>query len=169
MISWVKMYAELARTCRVCGVEKTNDEFHLNGRRRKDGTSAPRTDCKKCSTEIHDAYVAKKRDRINAQRKENYRSNKNGLRDRIAREGVRRRYGLKVGEYDQLFKKQKGCCAICDTHQEKILRRLDVDHCHETGKIRGLLCLNCNRGMGLLKDDLTILKRVVRYLQKSKK
>ena len=54
-------------------------------------------------------------------------------------------YGLKIAEYNRLFNIQNGRCAICEKHQFELKRRLDVDHDHKTGKIRGLLCNYCNK------------------------
>ncbi len=54
-------------------------------------------------------------------------------------------YGLNAVEYNRLFAIQSGRCAICGKHQSELKRRLDVDHDHETGKVRGLLCNYCNK------------------------
>lgn len=162
------MYAELARTCRVCNKLKPNEEFYLNGYRKKNGKSAPRTDCKECTNEIHRQYVAKRKDDINRRRRENYRSNKYGLKDRIAMTGVRRRYGLRHGEYDEILAKQNNMCGMCGIRQEDSLRRFAVDHDHQTNEVRGLLCINCNRGLGLLQDSELILQSGISWLKKGK-
>ena len=60
---------------------------------------------------------------------------------------------------------QDGKCAICSNPQEN--RRLAVDHCHKTGKVRGLLCQGCNTGIGGLKDDTERIKKAIDYLKKS--
>ncbi len=60
-------------------------------------------------------------------------------------------------DYDRLYQIQQGCCAICRIHQTKLNRRLDVDHNHLTGKVRGLLCMKCNTAVGQyekLKDAI---------------
>lgn len=67
-------------------------------------------------------------------------------------------------EYDALLEKQKGLCAICERHFSNFKRRLAVDHCHHTGKIRGLLCASCNSGLGKLQDDIEYLKAAINYL-----
>ena len=64
--------------------------------------------------------------------------------------------------YDTLFKKQGGVCYICGNPPGK--KKLAVDHNHVTGKIRGLLCNNCNRGLGLFKDNGKLLARALIYL-----
>ncbi len=77
-------------------------------------------------------------------------------------------YGLTVENYNELLEKQNMCCAICkrDTPTGK-WKRFCVDHCHKTGKVRGLLCNECNRGMGLLKDDPSLLIKAANYLKES--
>ena len=62
---------------------------------------------------------------------------------------LKRRHGITLREYNKMFKSQKGRCLICDRHQRQFKFRLCVDHDHETGKIRGLLCNGCNRGLGI--------------------
>lgn len=76
------------------------------------------------------------------------------------------KYSLTPEEYKQILISQNYCCAICDTHQEKLKRRLSVDHCHQTGNIRGLLCTSCNTGIGKLSDSVEKLQRAINYLSK---
>jgi Recombination endonuclease VII len=86
---------------------------------------------------------------------------------------VRRRsrlkaYGLSQEDYDRLLAEQDGKCAIC--RNDKINgfgSRLAVDHDAETGKVRGILCGNCNRGIGALKHDVKILRAAIEYLEKT--
>ena len=81
---------------------------------------------------------------------------------------LRRNYSITLGDYNELFQQQGGVCAICrekETHKNQYgVMQLSVDHCHETGKIRGLLCNNCNRGIGLLGDDPLRLVKAAGYL-----
>lgn len=74
------------------------------------------------------------------------------------------RYGITLEEYENLFIVQHGCCAICRVR--KPAHEFKVDHCHETGKVRGLLCLNCNVLLGHAKDNPRILLDAVKYLNK---
>jgi Recombination endonuclease VII len=73
------------------------------------------------------------------------------------------RYGLSVEEFDELFSAQKNACAIC---KKKIGTRLHVDHCHKTGRVRGLLCVPCNRGLGMFRDNPVRLRNASRYLER---
>jgi hypothetical protein len=73
-------------------------------------------------------------------------------------------YGLTAEQYDELFQAQGGCCAICRHQFTGEDRDTNVDHCHATGRVRGLLCLPCNTGIGLFKDDITLLQRALEYV-----
>jgi hypothetical protein len=66
----------------------------------------------------------------------------------------KRDYNITIEEYNKIFEKQNGCCAICSRHQSEFKQRLCIDHDHKTGKIRGLLCHNCNRFLGYINDDI---------------
>jgi hypothetical protein len=72
-------------------------------------------------------------------------------------------YGLRLGEYDERFRNQNGCCDICKQPSE---RTLHVDHDHVTGKVRGLLCAACNFGLGAFRDSVLDLRRAIEYLTK---
>lgn len=74
---------------------------------------------------------------------------------------------MTMERYDQLFQEQNGSCAICRIGAETLSRNLVVDHNHETGKVRGLLCDHCNQGIGKLKDNIIILERAIEYLNRS--
>lgn len=74
-------------------------------------------------------------------------------------------YGITLDEYNEILKSQNYSCAICRTSKVSPKRKsFDVDHCHTTKKVRGLLCHSCNVGIGFLKDDVAILKEAIRYL-----
>lgn len=72
------------------------------------------------------------------------------------------KYGLTLEEYQTMFDRQNGVCAICIGTEEG--RMLAVDHCHETEKVRGLLCGACNRGLGLFGDNPEVLQRAKEYV-----
>lgn len=80
---------------------------------------------------------------------------------------LKHRYHLTLDEFDRILTKQKECCAICGKHQSKFKKRLAVDHNHETGKIRGLLCSRCNMGLGFFQDDRKLLWAAINYLRGS--
>ena len=82
---------------------------------------------------------------------------------------LRVNYGITLEDYFIMYDEQKGKCLICGEYKEKIGKRVEtlhVDHDHETGKVRGLLCLNCNHLLGKAKDNIEILLYAIKYLQK---
>lgn len=76
---------------------------------------------------------------------------------------LKRKFGISLSEYEDMLVKQSGVCAICGK-PEQTDRSLAVDHCHETGFVRGLLCVKCNTGMGNLGDNVEILQKAIDYL-----
>jgi hypothetical protein len=71
-------------------------------------------------------------------------------------------YKMTLEDYENLFKAQNGLCAVC---QQPSKKKLNVDHCHTTGKVRGLLCWNCNIGIGKFKDNTNVLQNAITYLK----
>ncbi|TDI97076.1 MAG: hypothetical protein E2O29_01530 [Deltaproteobacteria bacterium] len=84
--------------------------------------------------------------------------------DRHRRTQYKQRYGITLEDYNRMFKRQKGKCAICCIPESMIKKRLSVDHNHKTKKVRGLLCDRCNNGLGRFKDDAKLLRKAIRYL-----
>ena len=78
-----------------------------------------------------------------------------------------RQYGLTIDEYFAMLKKQSGGCAICGVPESGAGRRLSVDHCHETGTVRGLLCSTCNFIIGSAKDDADLMRRAADYMERT--
>lgn len=81
---------------------------------------------------------------------------------------LKRQYGLTPGEFDAMLIHQLGGCAICGTELRRGRKNAHVDHCHETGQVRGLLCGACNAALGLLKDDLSSLQNAFTYILSNK-
>jgi hypothetical protein len=125
------------KVCRKCGAEKPLDEFTVF-KRNKDGRHSY---CRPC----HNSY---NRDRKNTQ---NWR--------------MKTLYGIDLNEYNRMYAEQEGVCAICEQHEAIEGRALTVDHCHETGTVRGLLCFNCNTSIGKLGDNIEGLKKALKYLE----
>lgn len=82
---------------------------------------------------------------------------------KVRNKELKRHYGITIDFYEGMLLAQGGVCKICKTPPSE-KRSLCVDHCHTTKKIRGLLCDNCNRAIGLLNDDVEKVKKVVEYL-----
>ena len=76
---------------------------------------------------------------------------------------LKREYGITPERYDELFACQGGKGAICGAQSPR--KKLAVDHCHETGKVRGLLCGSCNTGLGKLGDNIEGLRKALQYLE----
>jgi hypothetical protein len=123
------------KKCLNCGEEKELNEFHKHAAS-KDGHQG---NCKVCAL--------------------SYRNTKGKEKQ------LKQRYGITIEEYNDLFLKQGGKCAICSKHQSEFKIALAVDHNHETKEIRGLLCFNCNMGIGRLQDSIELLKQAIVYLK----
>lgn len=78
-----------------------------------------------------------------------------------------KKYGLSVEDFYALLYAQRGACAICGDRASgkgPSGRRLNIDHCHKTGKVRGLLCVSCNRALGWFRDNPELLRKAIVYL-----
>ena len=73
-------------------------------------------------------------------------------------------YNITLADYDKLYKEQNGVCAICGLPE--VCMRLQVDHNHKTGKVRGLLFLHCNNILGKAKDSIETLEKAIQYLKR---
>jgi hypothetical protein len=137
---------EKIKQCRICKRVKPISEFHAA----KQGKYGVKSKCKQC---------------FNAKHREKYAAGPDGY-IRSMDQSLNRLYGIGIDDYDNMFKAQNGCCAICGIHSSHFEQRLNVDHNHSTGEIRGLLCTSCNNGLGRFKDKITFLKQSIRYLEK---
>jgi hypothetical protein len=81
---------------------------------------------------------------------------------------LQKKYGITIEQYDELSRQQQGVCAICsEPETSKGKSQLSVDHDHKTGMVRGLLCHNCNTGLGKFMDNRLILQSAIFYLDKT--
>ena len=78
------------------------------------------------------------------------------------------KYGITEDDYIEMLEQQDFKCLICGTEADQQNRALAVDHCHETGVVRGLLCQKCNIGIGHFNDDIQLLAKAIQYLQETK-
>lgn len=140
------------KVCRTCKQEKSLSEFYCK-----------QPDCKKCSGVQMKIYRENHTEESRAYRKNRYQDEKEERRV-LKRQQI---YGISQIEYNEMFILQDGCCAICGRHQSNFKYALGVDHNHKTNEVRGLLCGACNRGIGLLSDDVEKLKKAVLYLEKN--
>jgi len=123
------------------------------------------------------AYYEKNKEKINARNKAYREKNREELnvkkkayreknRDKIRAKDLERNFGIGLHEYNLMFTEQKGKCACCGIHQNELTVNLAVDHDHDTGLIRGLLCHICNTGIGKLGDNIEGLMKALNYLEK---
>lgn len=87
--------------------------------------------------------------------------------DAIVSSKLKTAFGITLADYNTVLSAQGGVCAICGKTPEQNKRRLAVDHCHNSNKVRGLLCGNCNRGIGYFKDSIQFLQTAIKYIRKS--
>lgn len=144
------------KRCARCEQDRPRDSFNRN-RTRKDGLQ---TYCKPC------AAGYKKTDAYLAGRRAYKRSSAGKAAQRRA--DLKHRYGITEAEYGRLLAEQNGGCAICSTTECASGRRLAVDHCHATGRVRGLLCRDCNTVLGKFRDDAERFERAAAYLRKGR-
>jgi Autographiviridae endonuclease VII len=139
------MAVATAKTCTRCGQEKPLEEFSrgmaLHGRRSR---------CKGCCVQEAQDYHRRHPDWALGYR-------------------LRTKFNLTLQDYHKFWEEQDGKCAICsreflDVCEDR--RRPSVDHDHQTGRVRGLLCFNCNTGIGKLSEDVQVLRAAIQYLEK---
>jgi hypothetical protein len=144
-----------SKTCNTCKTEKLISEFTV----RKSGARSgqPVSQCKEC-----------------LQGKQKIRKDRDPTIYRRVEwpSKLKRVYGITVDDYYKMLANQNGGCAICGSKVASARRRkyvatemFFVDHCHSTGKVRGLLCGTCNRGLGYFKDSPELLSNAIAYLK----
>ena len=147
------------KPCRTCG----DTERYLTG---NNGCVSCAKENSKRRAKAAGEWKRKNRDKVN----ENNRLRYNSLTPEQKKERLRRQqmalYGLTLEDYDKMFQEQGGVCACCGNVELKKGRtNLCVDHNHETGKVRALLCDYCNRGIGYFTDNIDKLRNCVLYLE----
>jgi hypothetical protein len=148
------------RTCKVCNEKKPKERFQPQGYQ-----------CRECRTEKQRAYYASlPPDTAEERKKKNeylatWRAkNAERLKESSRVKHLKRKFNLTLEEYNSMSDSQNGLCAICQQKCETEMN-LAVDHCHTTGKIRGLLCKNCNTAIGLFKEDTDNMLRAIEYIK----
>jgi len=132
------------------------DNFHRD-KSKKDGF---RTRCKSCIAPLKAKWNKENPERKAARNKEWQKKNPERWRNGI----LQYKFNISLEQYNQMLIVQNESCAICLVHKSKLKKQLEVDHCHVTSEIRGLLCGTCNRALGLLKDNVAIIDRASKYL-----
>lgn len=137
------------KKCPKCKCDKDDDQFYKD-RKVKSGLH---TYCKDCCKEKSKGRYAQDPEKHKAVHREWVLSN----RDRVRAHKAKSAYGITYEEYHEMMKNP---CAICGTTD-----KLVVDHCHETGAIRGTLCSRCNSAIGFLLDDVSLVRSALSYLE----
>lgn len=154
------------KVCKRCGVVHPTTMYGKDSSR-KDGL---RDVCKSCrKTEASD-YYAENRAAILAKQKQSYHAadgvNKLKVSQRQRERYFKNSYGLTVEQLSQKAVEQENKCEICEEELSDHWWKRHVDHCHTTGKVRGILCNDCNRGLGGFRDSMFALEKAIRYLEK---
>jgi len=137
------------KKCHKCSEIKSLENFYKN-KARYDGIDSACIVCNKLNNKIK------------------YKKHKSSGKYR--KDYLKKAYNLSLEDYEIMLKKQKGVCAICKLPERaREGQPLAIDHCHENGFIRALLCVRCNNGLGQFKDSPHLLKLAAKYLNKFKK
>ena len=137
------------KKCKKCELEKELTEFTAH----KGTKDKVNSHCRECD---------------NARKRNEWQNKTEEQRKKFSRKCVLSVYGLSEEEYNELLSKQNHKCAICGKDESVIpKKRLFIDHCHTTGKVRGLLCHNCNAALGHMYDSTQNLLRAANYLLES--
>lgn len=167
------MENEATKVCTKCGTSKPLSEFH----RQSGARDGRRPDCRVCNLASQrarrQAAPELNRARVRAWREANPGRDQERM-DRFTAAGkrplsnrrshLRRKYGLTVEHYDEMLSAQGGGCAICGRKPREDLS-LHVDHCHDSGAVRGILCFRCNNGIGDFAHDPALLRAAASYLE----
>lgn len=135
------------KICNTCNVKKDETDFYVSN-------TYIYHHCKQCNSEKSKAWYAKNKDvKLASALKWHYKD----------------KYGITLEQRQELFDKQNGKCAICscEMHLDGNLNATQavIDHCHSSGKIRGMLCNLCNQGLGHFKDKIEALEQAIKYLE----
>jgi hypothetical protein len=135
--------------CVECGKKKSKDAYYNN-----------REYFVKANKEWH----IKNKERVSERSRKQWLKDKATGGTRHHAYNIRKKYGMSPADYADMLKEQDGKCAICE-QEPKSKRRMAVDHCHKSGRVRRLLCAQCNTGIGSFGDDALLLRRAVAYLE----
>jgi hypothetical protein len=140
--------------CKICKLEKEYSEFYEHPKS-KDGYGY---ECKECNKEHYREHRRRYgRDNYHKLKKEDPLA----LRIKDWRD-----MGLIVTreQYYELYNRQEGKCYCCEKHEDELPKKLCLDHCHKTMRLRGLLCTSCNAMLGNAKDSIQVLQKAIKYL-----
>lgn len=157
--------------CNKCNTFKPTESFGKDRGRKSGLTSA----CKECRNPQSKLWRDKNPEKVKEinkvskmKRKEYYSSPERKAKYRNSY--LQRAFGITSAEYEEILKKQNGACAICNEYKLAPHRSfMPVDHSHETGKIRGILCNGCNQAIGIFEERKDLLENAIRYLKNNQR
>jgi len=147
------------KVCIYCKEEQSLENYNKRSSA-KDGKANGCKSCKAISSKTH--YYTNKA-RINAKNRKYYYENPVRFQEYNRNSHLKRTYGISTSIYENMLKSQNYTCKVCGGIEDT--KKLNVDHCHTTLKVRGLLCTNCNVALGLAKDDPHTLRKLATYLE----
>ncbi len=147
------------KKCNKCNQVKSLDSFHRD-KNYKDGRKQR---CRECANASTKAWYKKNKKRV-AKNTRSYRKGNKDYYARVRNSMLKRKFGISREQYNEMLKRQKGVCAICKSKPNG--KDLSVDHNHETGMVRGLLCNECNLALGKFKDNEKLVGSALKYLEK---
>ena len=147
------------KTCPKCLTEKPLSEYHKS----KSTVTGLQVYCKSCQGARHDEWRRKNLKKMAEDQKRRRDANPERWRDY----GRKQNYGMQPGEYAAMLVTQEGKCAICGRTESKGRGGLHVDHCHDLGHVRGLLCHGCNVSIGHFQHDTAVLEAAISYLNRT--
>ena len=178
----------MSKMCSVCKNQKSLDDFYFKKDRGKHASQ-----CKSCTKDRAVESVRRNKEKVTEYKADYYQKNKTKIRSQINEwqalnedylkehskkryqenkvehrsRGLIKRYGIDSEEYNHMLLEQGGTCKICKSpdHKNKRVKFFAVDHNHETGQVRGLLCHSCNRAIGLLQDKVEIIEAAAEYIR----
>ncbi len=157
---------QIVRKCVVCGTEFKPQQKRGVGRK---------WCTEECRLTILRNYKPRKRQKIlNRQKWARDWAKKNRIPLQEKDRDLKRKFGITLDQYTEMLQTQGGVCALCGEPEKAIDKRsgkpknLSVDHNHDTGKVRALLCTNCNHGIGSLQEDVTRLQKAIQYIEQHK-
>lgn len=144
-----------SKICWKCKKNKKIEDFHNKKYKTKNGyVKRKQSICSDCSRRLHREWRKNNPEKV-LEYREKYDRNRHLVVT----------FGITKKQYDEMLNLQNNCCKICGKNKSNFKTRLAVDHCHSTSKIRGLLCINCNRGLGAFNDDKKMLILAIKYLE----
>lgn len=150
------------KICTGCKQSKPLDQFNKNSSRR-DKLHYRCRECCNLSTRLSEN---KNRDKVNLTNSEWKKRNPEKRKRDNRKWRLENYYGLTEDQYKKMCDDQDNRCAICKRHQSELKVALAVDHNHDTGVVRQLLCRRCNSALGYIKEDINIALNLVEYIRK---